>query len=171
MGFLPVPDRDGLSAEAIAALNRFHDAHPGPFTALEATLANNTTVFEAYAQSVEVREALEDLIGERAVTLFSLALCRAVPAPYPTALFEAALRDAGDDPDAPQVTEAEGLLLEWGGAVGADPSRVPGDLIARVESTFTASTRAVLAGYAGSVFAVCVFSLIAGLVPPAPSLG
>lgn len=168
MGFLPVPSDDELSADAVAAANRFQDAHPGPLTGLDRALLTNVTVFEAYTRWFEVKDELESLVGERAVTLFSLALSRAVPAPYPTARFEAALRAGGDDPLSPQVTEAEGLLLAWGRAVGADPSRVPTDLTARVEATFKPTTRAVLAGYAGLLFAVCVYSLVAELDPEAP---
>lgn len=171
MGFLPVPTRDELSSDAVIAANRFQDEHPGPLSALDFALLNNVTVFEAYTRWFAVRDELEPLVGERAVTLFSLALSRAVPAPFPVSYFESDLRDGGDDPDAPQVTEAESLLLEWGSAVGADPSAVPSDLTARVEATFTPSTRAVLAGYAGLTFAVCVFSLLAQLDPGSPRTG
>jgi hypothetical protein len=165
MGFLPVPSDDELSHDAVAARNRFADEHPGPLSTLDRALLNNVTVFEAYARWFDVKDELEALVGERAVTLFSLALSQAVPAPYPTAFFEGELRDGGDDPATPQVTEAEALLLEWGRAVGADPSRVPADLVHRVEQTFKPATRAVLAGYAGLMFAVCVFSLVAELHP------
>lgn len=168
MGFLPVPTRDELSTDAIAAANRFQDDHPGALSVLDRALLNNATVFEAYTRWYDVKDQLEELVGERAVTLFSLALARAVPASYPTTFFETELRDGGDDPDNPQVTEAESLLLEWGRAVGADPSRVPAELVSRVEATFKPATRAVLAGYAGLMFAVCVFSLIAQLDAPTP---
>lgn len=168
MGFLPVPTRAELSSDAIVAANRFQDEHPGPLSALHYALLNNVTVFESYARWFDVKEELEQLVGERAVTLFSLALSRGARAPFPTAVFERELRDGRDDPDNPQVTEAEGLLLEWGRAVGADPGAVPADLTARIEETFKPSTRAVLAGYAGLMHAVCVFSLVAQLDPPAP---
>jgi hypothetical protein len=167
MGFLPVPSDDELSSDAVTAKNRFQDDHPGPLSDLDRALLNNVTVFEAYTRWFDVKDELEALVGERAVTLFSVALSRAVPAPYPTAFFEGVLRASGDDPVNPQVTEAESLLLAWGRAVGADPSRVPAELIARVEATFKPSTRAVLAGYAGLMFAVCIFSLIARLDPEA----
>lgn len=174
MGFLPVPSDDELSSDAVAAANRHQDAHPGDLDDLDRALLNSVPVFEAYTGWFDVKEEAEGLVGERAVTLFSLAISRAVPAPYPTASFERALRDGGDDPDRPQVTEAEALLLEWGRAVGADPGRVPADLVSRVEATFKPTTRAVLAGYAGLMFAVCVYSLLAQLEPPTaatPSAG
>ncbi len=167
MGFLPVPSDDELSPDAIAAANRFQDEHPGQLTDLDRALLNNPNVFAAYTPWFDLKDELEELVGERAVTLFSLALARAVPAPYPTAFFEGVLRAGGDDPTNPQVTEAESLLLEWGRAVGADPSRVPAELITRVEATFSQASRAVLAGYAGLMFGVCIFSLVAQLEPPA----
>ena len=167
MGFLPVPSDDELSSDAVAAANRHQDAHPGSLNDLDRALLTSVPVFEAYTGWFDVKDEAEQLVGERAVTLFSLALSRAVPAPYPTAFFEGELRAGGDDPENPQVTEAESLLLEWGRAVGADPSRVPADLLTRVEATFKPATRAVLAGYAGLMFAVCVYSLIAQLDAPA----
>ena len=169
MGFLPVPSDDQLSPDAVVAANRFQDAHPGVLNDLDRALLNHPTVFAAYTPWFDVKDEAEALLGERAITLFSVALSRAVPAPYPTAFFEGVLRAGGDDPVAPQVTEAESLLLEWGRAVGADPSRVPADLIARVEAQFSTNTRAVLAGYAGLMFAVCIFSLVAQLEPPPPA--
>ncbi|HWH98124.1 MAG TPA: hypothetical protein VNS80_07130 [Pseudolysinimonas sp.] len=169
MGFLPVPSDDELSDDAVAARNHFGDEHPGPLSALDRALLNNVTVFDAYTRWYEVKDELEALVGERAVTLLSLALSRAVPAPYSTAFFEEALRDGGDDPVNPQVTEAEALLLEWGSAVGADPGHLPSELVSRVEATFKPATRAVLAGYAGLMFAVCVFSLVAQLDPERPT--
>ena len=67
---------------------------PGTIWATDYT-SGNVTVFEAYARWFDVKDELEALVGERAVTLFSLALARAVPAPYPTAHFEGVLRDWG----------------------------------------------------------------------------
>lgn len=169
MGFLPVPSDDELSADAAAARNRFGDDHPGQLSSLDRALLNNVTVFDAYARWYGVKDELEALVGERAVTLFSLALARAIPAPYLTAIFEGELRDGGDDPVNPQVTEGEALLLEWGRAVGADPSHVPAELSGRVEATFKPATRAVLAGYAGLTFALGVYSLVAALEPELPT--
>jgi len=165
MGFLPVPSDAELSSDAIVARNRFQDAYPGRLSQLDRALLSNVRVFAAYAQWREVKDELEALVGERAVMLLSLAIARAVPAPYCTAEFERELRDGGDDPENPQVTEAEALLLDWGRAVGAAPGAVPADLLARVEETFKPGTRAVLAGFAGLTFAMCVFSLVAELDP------
>lgn len=169
MPFVPVPAESELSAESAALAREALAARPGPLGALDLALLATPGLYRAYAPWFDVRDDLESLVGERAVTLLSLAIARAIPAPYCVTFFEGALRDAGDDPDAPQVTEAESLLLEWGRAVGADPAAVPADVVARMEATFRPSTRAVLAGYAGLMTAVATFTLLAEL--PTPSAG
>src|SRR5688572_15871647 len=125
MTFLPFPDddealRNSLSPEAAAALSAFQAEHPGPLSNLDRALLGSAPVFEAYLGWFAVRDEAVPFIGERAVDLFSLAISRAFGAPYPVAYFEHVLAAAGDDPDAPEVTEAEALLIEWGEAIGGD---------------------------------------------------
>lgn len=163
MGFLPVPTDEQLSPDAAAAAAHFQDEHPGSLTPLDRTLLGSIPVFDAYAGWYAVRDEVVPFLGERAVNLFSLALSEAVGAPYCIAQFRRELLESGDDPDAPQVTEAEALLLEWGRAVGADAAAVPTELIARVEATFQPKLRLALAGFAGLMLAVCTFTLIAQL--------
>jgi hypothetical protein len=163
MGFLPLPADEDLSTDAQTAAARFQDEHPGPLTDFDRALLNSVPVFDAYARWHAVRDELVPYLGERAVTLFSLALSEAVGAAYWVAVLRRELEDSGDDPDQPQVTEAERLLLDWGRAVGTDPDAVPADLVARVQATFQPKVRVALAGFAGLMTAACVFSLVAGL--------
>ena len=164
MGFLPFPSDDELSPEAAAAAAKFRAEHPGPISNLDRTLLESAPLFEAYLGWFTARDEVVPYLGERAVDLFSLAICRAYGAPYPVAFFRAQLAENGDDPDAPQVTEAEALLLEWGTAIGSgDP--IPGELTARVEQTFQPKLRLALTGFAGLMVATCVFTVV-GQVPP-----
>jgi len=162
MSFLPFPADDELSPESVAALAAFQAEHPGPISNLDRTLLGSAAVFESYLGWFRARDEVVPFLGERAVDLFSLALCRAYGAPYPVAFFEHTL---GDDADAPSVTEAEGLLLEWGAAIGSAPTAIPGDLTARVEQTFQPKLRLALVAYAGLMASVCLFTLV-GHVPP-----
>ena len=165
MGFLPFPSDDELSPEAAAAAARFRAEHPGPISNLDRTLLESAPLFEAYLGWFTARDEVVPYLGERAVDLFSLAISRGYGAPYPVAFFEHTLSAAGDDPDAPQVTEAEALLLEWGTAIGSAASAVPADLTARVEQTFQPKLRLALTGFAGLMVAVCLFTVV-GQVPP-----
>lgn len=164
MGFLPFPSDDEFSPEAAAAAAAFQAEHPGPISNLDRTLLGSAPVFDAYLGWFTARDEVVPYLGERAVDLFALAISRAAAAPYPVAFFTAQLAAAGDDPDAPHVTEAEALLLEWGAAIGAGSS-IPADLTSRVEETFQPKLRLALTAFAGLMVAVCVFTVV-GQVPP-----
>jgi hypothetical protein len=164
MGFLPFPSDDEFSPEAARAAAAFQAEHPGPLSNLDRTLLGSAPVFEAYLGWFRARDEVVPYLGERAVDLFSLAISRAYGAPYPVAFFRAQLTKNGDDPDAPHVTEAEALLLEWGAAIGGR-SPIPADLTSRIEETFQPKLRLALTAFAGQMVAVCVFTVV-GQVPP-----
>lgn len=163
MGFLPLPGDDEFSPEAAAAAAAFQAEHPGPISNLDRTLLGSAQVFQAYLGWFEVRDEVVPYLGERAVDLFALSISRAYGAPYPVALFATQLTASGDDPEAPHVTEAEALLLEWGAAIGSR-SPVPAELASRVEETFQPKLRLALTAFAGLMVAVCVFTVV-GQVP------
>jgi hypothetical protein len=164
MGFLPFPSDDEFSPEAAAAAAAFQAQHPGQISNLDRTLLGSAPVFDAYLGWFTARDEVVPYLGERAVDLFALAISRAYGAPYPVAFYEHTLSAAGDDPDAPQVTEAEALLLEWGAAIGSGSPIAP-ELTARVEETFQPKLRLALTAFAGLMVAVCVFTVV-GQVPP-----
>lgn len=164
MGFLPFPSDDEFTPEAAAAAAAFQAEHPGPISNLDRTLLGSARVFDAYLGWFAARDEVVPYLGERAVDLFALAISRAYGASYPVAFYTAQLTASGDDPDAPHVTEAEALLLEWGAAIGSG-SPVPAELTARVEETFQPKLRLVLTAFAGLMVAVCVFTVV-GQVPP-----
>jgi hypothetical protein len=165
MGFLPLPSENELTSEAAAAAAAFRAAHPGPLSNLDRTLLGSAPVFEAYLGWFAVRDEVVPYLGERVVDLFSLAISEGYGAPYPAAFFRRTLVANGDDPDAPHVTEAEALLLEWGTALGSGAAAIPGELTARVEETFQAKLRLALTAYAGLTVAVCVFTAAGQIVP------
>lgn len=101
------------------------------------------------------RDEAAPLIGERAVALFEHALC----AGFGGSLAEptrAALVARGEDPDHPQVTEAEQLLIDWGRAIGRDRESVPTELQDRLAAVFSPASRTILAEFAGRVLAANV---------------
>lgn len=164
MSFLPLPADDEFSPRAAAALAAFQAEHPGPVSNFDRTLLGSARLFEAYLGWFAARDEVVPYLGERAVDLFSLSIARGFGAPYPVAFFEHTLASAGDDPAAPQVTEAEGTLLEWGAAIGANPTAIPTELTARVEQSFQPKLRLALVGFAGLMTSVCLFTVV-GQVP------
>lgn len=106
-----------------------------------------------------LRDDLAPLIGDRAVALFGHAISQGFGGALARASRDSLLA-GGDDPDAPQVTEAEQLLIDWGHAIGRDPRAVPAELEERLERVFSPASRTVLVAFASRVVAANVFAAV-----------
>jgi hypothetical protein len=96
-----------------------------------------------------LREQLAPYIGERAVALLSYAIADAAGDREEAEPLRRALLEAGEDPDAPQVTEAEQLLIDWGRLAASTSSQIPAAMTARLEQAFSPQLRELLAAFAG----------------------
>lgn len=95
-----------------------------------------------------LREQLVPYIGERAVSLFAYAVADARGDERTSARLRSALIENGEDPDAPQVTEAEQLLIDWGRLVAGLAGEVPAEMTARLEAAFNPQLRGLLTAFA-----------------------
>ncbi len=109
------------------------------------------------------RDALVPFIGERAVTLFAYAIADEADTLVTSTFFRRILVDSGEDPDHPQVTEAEQLLIDWGRLIAHTPYGVDAGFIERVEAAFSEPVRLRLVAFAAQVVAANAFTTIARL--------
>ncbi len=165
MSFLPDPADDELTGSAAAAAARRISAD-GPLSELDRALLGHLPSFEAYDSWRRLRAELVPYLGERAVSLLSLAVMSGRGSTGWTERFRAEVSRGGDDPDDPQVTETERLLIEWATAVGQDPASVSDDLAARLTGKLTPRLRLMLVAYAAQLIAATVV-LDAGRLPAA----
>ena len=161
MGFLPQPTESELEGAEAQLAVAFREEH-GDLTPLDRTLLGSAVVFEAYRGWFTLREEIEPYLGERAVALFAHEIARAYGADAVAGRFREWLIAEGDDPDHPQVTEAESLLLEWGAQLGRGAATVDSALVQRVEATFQPRLRLLLTAFAGLTAARCLVSTAGG---------
>ncbi len=129
-----------------------------------------TTSYESLDAAVQtLREELIPFIGERAVTLFSYAISDAIDCQVCALHFRKSMVDNGEDPDNPDVTEAEQLLIDWGRLIGTTPGSIPDDFYSRLEATFSPHLRVLLVAFAGQLVALNLFATV-GRVPVDESL-
>jgi hypothetical protein len=102
----------------------------------------------------DLRDEIAPWIGERAVTLFSYAISHEYGSAVTARYFRTILTDAGDDPDHPQVTETEQLLIDWGRLVVRSPRDIPEEFYARLEAAFSPERRLALLTFAARVVAI-----------------
>jgi hypothetical protein len=119
---------------------------------------------DVYPQWAALSEELAPFIGERAVSLLCYAIAQANDCLGTSASFRRALIENGEDPDAPNVTEAEQLLLDWARIVAVDPHGVPAELAARLEVAFNPQLRALLLQFTGLMVATNLVTIV-GSVP------
>lgn len=169
MTFLPLPTYDELSPDAKAASDRLADERGGEFGNVRATLLANLPGFEVYSQWYTLHDEIAPWIGERAVSLFSYAISDENDSLACAVYFRRILLDGGDDPDHPEVTETERLLMDWGRLIAASPRDIPGEFYARLESAFSPERRLTLLAFAGLTVAINVLVSV-GRIPLDESL-
>lgn len=164
MTFLPMLPDEELSPEALAAAERQVELHGGRITNMKRTLLGHVPSFDAYMEWYTLKDELVPYIGERAVSLFSYAISEANDCLICSTFFRRILIEEGDDPDNPEVTETEQLLLEWGKLIAVNPHGITDAFRVRVEAAFSPKLRLVLVAFAGLMVATNLLNTV-GRVP------
>ncbi|WP_202107250.1 hypothetical protein [Agromyces seonyuensis] len=164
MPFLPETDLGALSPAQQAAADRQLRDHGGRITNMKATLLGHVPSFDAYMQWYTLWDELVPLVGDRAMTLFSYAISDANECLICSVFFRRILIDGGADPDDPQPTATESVLMDWGRAIARTPSDLPDELVARVESAFEPTLRLQLLAFAGLMVATNLLNTV-GRIP------
>jgi hypothetical protein len=107
-----------------------------------------------------LREAVSPWIGERAATQFAYAISAAFGSSACADYFRGMLEDAGDDPDHPQLTEVEQLLIDWGRLIATSPASISEEFYTRLESAFSPETRKTLLEFATSTVAINLTAIV-----------
>lgn len=169
MTFLPITRHDDLPGEARAASDDHVAAHGETITMLEAALLGNVPSFTAYLEWYKLRDELVPWIGERAFALFCYSISKANECENSSLFFRRSLVDSGDDPDAPEVTETEQLLVDWGRLIVASPHDIPEEFYGRLEEAFSPERRLTLLAFAGQMVAANLLNTV-GRIPLDPAL-
>jgi alkylhydroperoxidase family enzyme len=164
MTFLPMTTDASRTPEQRTAAERHVELHGGRITNMKATLLSHVPSFTAYMEWYTLRDELVPFIGERAVSLFSYAISDENDCLVCSVFFRRILIDNGEDPDNPQVTEAEQLLIDWGRLIARDPAGIPDEFYARLERAFSPQLRVLLVAFAGQMIATNLVNTV-GRVP------
>lgn len=164
MTFLPLASYDELGPEGKDASDRQLEQHGGTITNMKAALLGHVPSFRAYMEWYTLYDQLAPFIGERAVSLFSYAISDENDSLICSVFFRRILIDAGEDPDNPQVTQAEQLLIDWGRLIASDPGGIGSGFYAELEKAFSPQLRVLLLAFAGQMVATNLFSTV-GRVP------
>lgn len=160
MSFLPMTEYDSASDE----VRREYDdqiAKHGRITNMKRTLLHSVPAFKAYMEWYTLYDLLVPVVGERAMSLFSYAISKGNECLICSTFFRKILIDSGDDPDNPEISETEQLLMDLGSAICVNPHEIPDWIYDELKKKFTVEQIVNLLSFAGIMYATNLFNTIA----------
>ncbi len=160
MAYLPMTEYDNSSEEV---RREYEDqiAKHGRITNMKRTLLHNVPAFKAYMEWYTLYDQLVPVIGERAISIFSLAISTGNDCLICSTFFRKILVDSGDDPDNPTLTETEKLLTKFGAAITSDPHHIPKEIYIALAEKFSVEEIVLLISFAGIMYATNLFNTVA----------
>ena len=160
MSYIPMTEYETASDE----VRREYDdqiAKHGRITNMKRTLLHDVPSFRTYMDWYPMYDALVPVVGDRAMSLFSYAISSGNDCLICSTFFRKILIDSGDDPDDPQLSETEQLLMEFGECICRDPHNIPAEIYDRLKALFTDKQIVQLIAFAGIMYATNLFNTVA----------
>lgn len=160
MSYLPMTEYDSAS-EAVKHEYDDQIAKHGRITNMKRTLLHNVPAFKAYMEWYTLYDLIVPFTGERALTLFSFAISSGNECLICSNFFRKILVDSGDDPDNPNLSETEQLLMDFGAAICTDPHDIPDYIYDELKAKFNDEQIVLLISFAGIMYATNLFNTVA----------
>ncbi len=150
-------ERGDANAATRDELNRIAAAH-GRVTNMKQTLAHEPVALEALMEWYPLREIVVEFLGERATLLFVHAISRQTDCLICSTFFRRILIDSGEDPDALDLNDWEGTIVELGRQLVRDANNVGDELYARLAARLAPRQIVALIAFGGLMIATNVFN-------------
>jgi alkylhydroperoxidase family enzyme len=152
---IPLVNPDDASPEQRAA---FDDGvvRYGRMTNMKRTLLHSLPAFRALMEWYPLRDAVQPFLDERLTTIFAHAISADTDCLICSTFFRRILIDAGEDPDALILDDREQLVVDFGRALAAPGSRVPGEMYTRLATQFTDEQIVALTAFGAMMLATNV---------------
>ena len=160
MAYLSMMDYETSSEEVKAEFDDQIAKH-GRITNMKKTLLHSVPAFKAYMEWYTLFDLIVPFTGERPLILFSYAISTSNECMICSLFFRKILVDSGDDPDNPNLTEIEKLLMDLGRKIATDPHNIPSEMYDALKKHFNEDQIVLLLSFAGIMYATNLFNTIA----------
>lgn len=160
MSYLPMTEYDSASEEVKHEYDDQIKKH-GRITNMKRTLLHNVPSFKAYMEWYTLYDELVGTVGERALSLFSFAISSGNDCLICSTFFRKILVDSGEDPDCPNLSETEQLLMELGTLMSTDPHNIPDEIYTALKERFSDETIVTIFAFGGLMYATNLFNTVA----------
>ena len=127
-------------------------------TNMKATLAHSLLVFDIYMEWYPLYAAVEKILGKRLAYLYAYSISYASDCPLCSTFFRKIIVDAGERPEALEVTPSEQKILEFGSSISKHHGKIPDDVYNATATQFNKKDMIILIAFAGQMIATNVFS-------------
>ncbi len=138
-------------------LRRQRLAH-GRVTNMKLTLARSPLALSALMHWYPMHDSVAGFLGQRATTLFVHAISTETDCLVCSTFFRRMLIEAGENPDALELSETERAIVDYGRQLSRDANRVGDELFARLERFLTPKQIVELTAFGGLMIATNVFN-------------
>jgi alkylhydroperoxidase family enzyme len=103
-------------------------------------------------------ENLRKILGVRLANLFAYTISEASGSVLCSTFFRKTIIEAGEEPEHPELSQKERLILDFGVAISMEKGRVPDELYRQVSALYNDEQMVVLVAFAGQMIATSVFN-------------
>lgn len=132
--------------------------YKGRITNLKATLGHSLLAFRIYTQWYPLYNEVQRILGARLAALYGMAISDGSGSAVCSTYFRKLLVELGEEPEFPQVTPDEQLLLDFGTAVAQSQGQVSDTLFGSLRGKYNTEHLVVLIAFAGQTIATNVFN-------------
>ena len=140
------------------AFEKHAEEYNARITNMKATLAHSLLSFEVYMQWYPLYAEVEKIVGKRLAYLYAYSISYASDCPLCSTFFRKIIIDAGEKPEALEVTPSEQLLLEFGSDISKHQGKIDDNIYNAMAAQFNQKEMVVLIAFAGQMIATNVFS-------------
>jgi len=157
MARVPPLSVEGTAGRARELLNDQIASH-GRATNMKRTLAHAPAALDALMCWYDLHAEVVAALGTRATTLFAFAISSQTNCLICSTFFRRWLIDAGENPDALELTAREDALVEYGRGLARDANAIPDDVFAVATAGLSAAQVVALTAFGALMVATNLFN-------------
>src|ERR1044071_7926112 len=153
------PVSETEKTESIREAFKKHTVEYGArITNMKATLAHSLLAFNIYMEWYPLYAAVEMILGKRLAYLYAYSISYASDCPLCSTFFRKIIIDAGEKPEALELTPSEQKILDFGSSIAKHHGNIADHVYDAVASHFNKTEMTLLIAFAGQMIATNVFN-------------
>jgi hypothetical protein len=140
------------------AFERHVQHYRGRITNMKATLGHSLLAFDVYMQWYPLYLETERILGKRLAYLYAYAISSASECPLCSVFFRKIIIDAGERPEAIELTISQQQLLDLGSSIARYQGNIANHVYDAVAKHYSNSEMVILIAFAGQMVATNIFN-------------